>query len=808
MQSERQEVERKEWLSLGRKLLAFLIPSLFVAVILVGGIAYERGTSILERTVQDGIDRDMDSLARIAAYPVFVEDRADLKRVLEPQLGDSDVVYIIARDSRGKVLLSLAEKGWAKEGGMATFRSFPVRQEKGYRAFVNEKGIHYMEGCLPLSLESDPLFEHEEKPFASSSQRVGWIQVGFNTEWMAKQWTEFRWTLLLLCAALCTLFAGCALILVRRIVSPIRSLVQATRELGDGSLDSRVSIRSRDEVGELADSFNLMASRLQVAQEKIREHNRELETKVEERTAELQAAKENLENALRDLKELDRMKDSFLSSVSHELRTPLTSIRSFSEILLQYKDTDAKTQREFLGIINTESERLTRLINDVLDLSRIEARRMLWHDDLLSLKETIDEVARVHRRLLQGNSIHLVVDVPEDLPLAFADRDRITQVMTNLLGNAIKFSSSGDRILIQAESFMGKRFGENSPWIKVRVTDQGVGIDPKDHGFIFDKFSQVAEDTLTNKPKGTGLGLPICKEIVAHYGGNIWVESQKGQGSSFFFTLPGTPVRDTTELGRQASGGAVADQPQAWRGKTILVVDDNSNMRRLLRFHFHNRGYRVVEAGDGQEALEKARVGNVDLITLDLMMPAMSGYDVLGMLKEDLRTKEIPILIISVVEDKETGILLGANSCLKKPFQENELMEKVRHLLTGKKRSVLIVDDDRGVRESLRLQLEDCGYSTWIAEDGEVAIETLQQSRPDLVILDVVMPKKNGPEVLQWIRQNPRTHDLPVIILTAHNLSGERVSLVTLGIDAYVEKSQGVERLLENVDSILNQPVN
>ena len=808
MQNERPESVRRGWLSLGRKLLAFLILSLFLAMVLVGGMAYESGRDILERTVWDGIARHMDSLARIAAYPVFVEDRTDLKRILENQLRDADVVYVIARGSSGRILINLSEPGWKREGGMATFRPLPAGREKSLRTFVNDQGDRYAEGFVPLFLEPDPSFEQEDRLSASSSQGVGWVQIGFNIEWMNKQWAEFRRNLLFLCLALSVLFAGCALLLVRRIVSPIRSLVQATRKLGDGSLDCRVSIRSRDEVGELADSFNQMASRLETAQQEIREYNLELEGKVEERTRELQSAKEKLEKALEDLKELDKMKDSFLSSVSHELRTPLTSIRSFSEILLQYADTDTKTQKEFLGIINTESERLTRLINDVLDLSRIEARRMLWHDDLLSVKDAVDEVARIQQRLLEANSIQLIVDVPEDLPLVFADRDRITQVLTNLLGNAIKFSSKDDRIEIQAEFFMGRRFGENSPWVKVRVTDHGVGIDPKDHAFIFDKFSQVAEDTLTDKPKGTGLGLPICKEIVAHYQGNIWVDSQKGGGASFFFTLPGTPVRGTAELAGQAMEGSGADRLEGWRGKTILVVDDNANMRRLLQYHFHGRGYRVDEAEDGQEALDKARAGNVDLITLDLMMPAMSGYDVLGMLRQDLRTKGIPILIISVVEDQGTGILLGANDCLKKPFLEKDLMDKVRQLLTGKKRSVLIVDDDRGVRESLRLQLEDCGYSTSVAEDGEVAIETLQQSRPDLVILDVIMPKKNGPEVLQWIRRNPRTHDLPVIILTAHNLSGERVSLVTLGIDAYVEKSQGLERLLEKVDSLLNQPLN
>ncbi len=799
---------RRPGFSLGQKLFAFLLLNLLAVLTFVGGMAYQRGRDVIQRTMQEGIAHRMDALARILAYPVFVEDQREIQKILENQLRDPEISYVITRRGDGKILSYQAKTEWQEEAALATFRPLAAGLERSLRAYVSDQGAPFVESIVSLRLESDPGLDSEwSRDQNPSGGNAGWVQIGFTTEWTNKQWTDFRRNLLLASGGLAVLFAFYALIFVRTVVKPIRSLVRATRKVGEGSFDCRVDIRSRDEVGELAASFNQMTARLQAAYEKIREHQKELEAKVDERTAELQRAKENLEKAYLDLKELDRMKDSFLSSVSHELRTPLTSIRSFSEILLQYDDTDPKTQREFIGIINTESERLTRLINDVLDLSRIEARRMVWHDDLMSVREIVEDVARVHKGLLAENNLRLSVEIARDLPYVFADKDRIQQVLTNLLGNAIKFSSPGGRIVIRAESFMSKRFGENTPWVKVCVSDQGVGIDPKDHEFIFDKFSQIAGDTLSDRPKGTGLGLPICREIVSHYGGNIWVESEKGKGANFYFTLPGTQMPGKAA----AAGQERAHFPARGREgevKTILVVDDNENMRRLLRFQFENRGYRVLEAADGQEAIERARSTALDLITLDLMMPAMSGYDLLGMLREDPLTRAVPILIVSVVEDEETGILLGANDYLRKPFFESELMGKVRRLLTGESRSVLIVDDDQSVRETLRMQLRDLGYDVWTAEDGQAAIESLMSRRPDLVILDLIMPRKNGNEVLEWIRQNPGTQDLPVIVLTAQNLTGNRVSMLTLGVDAYLQKSQGMEPLFQSVARILNQPLN
>jgi len=266
-------------------------------------------------------------------------------------------------------------------------------------------------------------------------------------------------------------------------------------------------------------------------EEGIRRLNAGLEQRVNERTS-------ALEKALDELKKLDEMKDSFLSSVSHELRTPLTSIRSFSEILLKYDLDNPATQKEFLEIINTESERLTRLINDLLDLSRIEAGGMVWHDNPFSIEQVIEEVGRTMSQLGQEKSLRLTLNLEPGLPTVLADRDRIQQVLTNLLGNAIKFSMVGGEICIRGEALNGKDPGEASGWVRVSVSDQGIGIAEQDRENIFDKFHQIPAESSKDKPKGTGLGLPICKEVISHYGGRIWVESQEGEGSTFFFTLP------------------------------------------------------------------------------------------------------------------------------------------------------------------------------------------------------------------------------------------------------------------------------
>ena len=491
------------------------------------------------------------------------------------------------------------------------------------------------------------------------------------------------------------------------------------------------------------------------ARDEVLRINEEIDRQVEERTTELEAA-------CREMQKLDELKDSFLSSVSHELRTPLTSIRSFSEILLNYEDVDVESQKEFLQIINLESERLTRLINDVLDLSKIESGNMVWYDDLISLKQVIMDSVKVQAPQIRKKEISLKLDVPDDLPLVFSDKDRIHQVVTNILGNAVKFSPPGGQIRILAEGSWSRDLEEGTECIRVSVSDEGKGIPENDHETIFDKFRQATADTLKDKPEGTGLGLPICREIVTHYKGDIGVQSQEGEGSTFFFSLPisplsaGDPVRIRPE-----------DAVQGWNGKTILVVDDNQNVRRVLRYQFQKRGYTVLEASCGREAIDLTKAAHIDLITLDLMMPTISGYDVLKMIRENPVTKDIPILIISVVEDREKGLLLGANDCLGKPFVEEDLISKVRSLMGEEKKPILVVDDEVSVLEVLKMRLGELGFSVVVAQDGESAIDSMKDQVPALLILDVLMPGKNGYEVLNWVRNESMTSKLPVIMISA-----------------------------------------
>ncbi len=252
---------------------------------------------------------------------------------------------------------------------------------------------------------------------------------------------------------------------------------------------------------------------------------------------EVKARTEELEKAYSELKRHDRTKDEFLALVSHELRTPLTSIRSFSEILLRYENKP-ETRKEFLTIINTESERLTRLINNLLDFSKMEAGAVTWHDGMISVESVVKEAGRALQHLFLKKHLELRLDMAPDLPFVYADPDRVQQVVTNLLSNAIKFSHEEGEIRVRVEGLEGKRSRETSRWIKVSVYDQGIGIDEENFEIIFHRFRQISADQGREKPKGTGLGLPICKEIVSHYGGNIWVESEKGKGSIFCFTLP------------------------------------------------------------------------------------------------------------------------------------------------------------------------------------------------------------------------------------------------------------------------------
>lgn len=492
--------------------------------------------------------------------------------------------------------------------------------------------------------------------------------------------------------------------------------------------------------------------------------------------------------------EVDRIKTDFISTVSHELRTPLTSVLGFTSLIRRefqrhispHLDDEARTRQaaqrilENLTIIETESQRLTRLINDVLDLAKMESGRAEWHMTSLDIAAVVDDAVRTAQVLADEKHLPLRLQLPPDLPIVWGDHDRLIQVMSNLLSNAIKFTDRGE-ITVRAWAWNQPDApppvphippGVAPPALILAVSDTGIGIPAQDLPFVFERFRQVG-DTLTEKPAGTGLGLSICQQIIAHHGGAIWVTSRPGHGSTFFFSLPLTPQLQEEQARAAPVRERVSERLPLDRERPplILIVDDEENIRRLLNQELSQTGYRVAQARDGVEALSLARRLRPDLIILDVMMPGVSGFDVTGALKADPRTADIPLLILSIVEDRERGLQLGADEYLTKPVDLDRLLETVDALIRQvptegqEKPKVLVADGDISVVEAITRVLRERGMEVVEAYDPRGAIRQAARARPDLVILDEMLSEMNDYELLKALRYQHYDQPLSIIVM-------------------------------------------
>jgi signal transduction histidine kinase/CheY-like chemotaxis protein/ligand-binding sensor domain-containing protein len=464
---------------------------------------------------------------------------------------------------------------------------------------------------------------------------------------------------------------------------------------------------------------------------------------------------EEAEKARAIAEEADAAKSAFLSTVSHELRTPLTSVLGFAKIIkkrledrifpLVPADDPKVTQtvrqvEDNLKVVVSEGERLTKLIDDVLDLAKIEAGKLEWHMEGVTVGEIIDRATAATASLFEQKGLRLEKQVASGLPQITGDRDRLIQVVINLISNSVKFTEAGT-ITCRAE----RRGGE----IVVSVSDTGLGIAPADQPKVFERFKQVG-DTLTDKPKGTGLGLPICKEIVEHHGGRIWVESALGRGSTFSFSLPltaeqaaaagvGAPV-ELAALIRQLREQVIVTTPRtSERQPTVLVVDDDANIRELLLQELTEAGYRVLLAANGREGVAIVRRERPDLIVLDVMMPEMNGFDVAAVLKNDPQTMDIPIVILSIVQDRDRGFRLGVDRYLTKPIDTDLLFREVGALIEQRKshKRVMVVDEDASTVRTLTDVLTTRGY-TVVEARGDDLMERAVAMQPDIILLNSV----------------------------------------------------------------------
>jgi signal transduction histidine kinase/CheY-like chemotaxis protein len=644
--------------------------------------------------------------------------------------------------------------------------------------------------------------------------------------------------------------------LVRR---PVESLAEKAKRFAEGDVTVSVEVKTEDEIGTLGKTFNYMVESVSSFSKKLEEEISRKTVLLDERTRLLTL----LERANRELRELDKLKSTFLANMSHELRTPMNAIIGYTDLLIDGVDGPInEDQEKSLKKVAANARHLLQLINDVLDISKIEAGKMKLSVKEIDLKWLIESSLPVFEPQIKQKGLTLTVSIPEDLPHVYGDEDRIKEILINLLSNASKFTHQGGITISARISERGVKPGEPPIFAEICVEDTGIGIKEEDLGKIFDKFVQVDLTTI-RQYEGTGLGLSIARGLVALHKGIIWVTSKFGEGSKFCFTLPlrkeilekpaepiietriaealadyfnkpvdnflkgpeyaGKPIRcweyircgqpncpayGSEEarcwlvMGTHCTGMKIAAYPEKvdfCKGceliqsmlygreefathelessvddkvgkKTVLAIDDNPEAIDIIR-KFLGEDYNVVGLFSGEEAVKKAKDLKPIAITLDIMMPRKDGWQVLRELKDDPETQDIPVIVLSIVDDQRLGFSLGAAEYIIKPVEKNVLLKKLQKLeKTTKIRRILIVDNDPYTVRMIGGVLKEAGYDITTAYNSGDAIKSIVDFKPDLILLNINM-EAAGFDVIEYIKTKKDAKDIPLIVLTQKDLT-------------------------------------
>jgi signal transduction histidine kinase/CheY-like chemotaxis protein len=592
--------------------------------------------------------------------------------------------------------------------------------------------------------------------------------------------------------------------LLRRVTRPLHQLVDATKAISSGDLSTEIAVQSEDEVGVLASSFNQMARDLRATiDEKDRyagelaKLNVELEDKVRARTRELEATNRELQIANLKIREADRLKSEFLANMSHELRTPMNAIIGFAK-LVRRKSADLLPlrQRENLEKVEISANQLLALINDILDLSKIEAGKMSVNIMPFELAPLVDTCFATVESMVKGGRVRLLKEVPDDLPEVLSDQDKLKQIIINLLSNALKFTEEGEVKLSATVEDAS---------LRVAVSDTGIGIPSDALEYIFDEFRQV-DGSSTREHGGTGLGLSITRKLTHLLGGTIDVSSVEGEGSTFTVILPLTR-RDEEAPAEALRPDEETRASAEMRGKKVLLaIDDDPNVVILLRQNLEDEGYYVVGALNADEGIRKAREIHPFAVTLDILMPQKDGWGVLSDLKVDPATRDIPIIMLSIIDNKELGFSLGAFDYLVKPFDKEAIMAALQRFPRINGKRVLVVDDEPAAVDLLTQILQDEGYQAKGTYSGEEALRALDAAPQDIILLDLLMPEMDGFEVIQRVKANPRWRDIPIIVVTAKDLTDSEWGFLHRSVDRVIQKSGlARENLMKEVQSLLRE---
>jgi signal transduction histidine kinase/CheY-like chemotaxis protein len=574
----------------------------------------------------------------------------------------------------------------------------------------------------------------------------------------------------------------------------LKAITAATQELAAGNYDVQLPVQDPTEVGVLARSFALMTSRIQERQRQIARHNEELEQRVKERTGELETANAQLAEARDKAEQVSVAKDFFLATVSHELRTPLNHVIGFIQ-LLELTPLDEEQQRD-LAKIHSAAHNLLGLVNDLLDYQKIVQGVLPLEPTNFDVAAWVGELADAMRPKVAEKGNRLVVDCPADIGTLNADEKRVRQALTNLLSNAAKFTRDGT-VTVRARR---ESWGDGG-WLCLEVQDTGRGMTPEQQDRLFQPFTRLL--SRSENPEGTGLGLALSQRLCRLMGGDlVLTHSRPGQGSTFTIRLPAAPAPAATPEQTPPAPKHGTEAPST-RPTTVLVIDDDPDFRELMRRHLERQGFAVHLAARGAEGLEMVKRLRPDAITLDVLMPGIDGWGTLAALQADAETANIPVILITLLDDRTRGFALGAWEVLPKPVNWGRLIDLLGHLKPHPG-PVLLVDDDPRVRELAGRTLTQHGWEVYGVEDGRAALAAAARRRPALVLLDLLMPGMDGFQFLEAFRSDAAWRDVPVVVLTAKELTDEDRRRLEGSVQAVLSKGMGnLEDLLREVEWLL-----